>query len=56
MLCGMHLATRFNTDTTHVVLCRCWNLCFVYADTQGKTESVKTVLLDIAKLSQPSES
>ena len=51
----MHLATRFDADTTHVVLCKGWNLCFVYADTQGKTEIVKTVPLDIAALSQPQD-
>ena len=52
----LHLATQVVAGTNHVVLCKGWNLCFVYADTQGKTEIVKTVPLDIAALSQPSES
>ena len=52
----MHLATQVVAGTNHVVLCKGWNLCFVYADTQGKTEIVKTVPLDIAALSQPAES
>ena len=52
----MHLATQVVAGTDHVVLCKGWDLCFVYADTQGKTEIMKTVPLDIAALSQPSES
>jgi hypothetical protein len=48
----MHLATQTVAGTNHVVLCRGWNLCFVSADTQGKTEIVKTVPLDVAELSQ----
>ena len=51
----MHLATKVVSGANHVVLCKGWNLCFVYADTQGKTEILKTVPLDIAALSQPSE-
>ena len=51
----MHLATQVVAGSNHVVLCKGWNLCFVYADTQGKTEIVKTVPLDIAALSQPAE-
>ena len=49
----MHLATQIVAGANHAVLCRGWKLCFVYADTQGKTEIVKTVALDIAALSQP---
>lgn len=52
----MHLATQTVAGTNHVVLCRGWALCFVSVDTQGKTEIVKTVPLDIAALSQPAES
>ena len=52
----MHLATQVVAGSNHAVLCKGWNLCFVYADTQGKTEIVKTVPLDPAALSQPSES
>lgn len=51
----MHLATKVVAGSNHVVLCRGWKLCFVYADTKGKTEIVKTAPLDIAALSQPSE-
>ena len=51
----MHLATQVVSGAKHAVLCKGWNLCFVYADTQGKTEIVKTVPLDPAALSQPSE-
>ena len=51
----MHLATKVVAGSSHVVLCKGWNLCFVYADTKGKTEILKTVPLDIAVLSQPSE-
>ena len=51
----MHLASQVVAGSNHVVLCKGWNLCFVYADTQGKTEIVKTVPLDIAALSQPAE-
>ena len=51
----MHLATQVVSGANHVVLCKGWNLCFVYADTQGKTEIVKTVPLEIAALSQPAE-
>ena len=49
----MHLASQVVAGTNHIVLCKGWNLCFVSADTQGKTEIVKTVPLDIAALSQP---
>lgn len=49
----MHLATKVVAGTNHCVLCKGWNLCFISADTQGKTEVVKTVPLDIAALSQP---
>ncbi len=52
----MHLASQVVAGTNHAVLCKGWNLCFVAADTQGKTEIVKTIPLDIAALSQPSES
>ena len=51
----MHLASQVVAGSNHVVLCKGWNLCFVYADTQGKTEIVKTVPLEIAALSQPAE-
>lgn len=51
----MHLASQVVAGINHVVLCKGWNLCFVSADTQGKTEIVKTVPLDIAALSQPTE-
>ena len=49
----MHLASQVVAGTNHVVLCKGWKLCFVAADTQGKTEIVKTVPLDLAALSQP---
>ena len=49
----MHLATQVVAGANHAVLCKGWKLCFVYADTQGKTEILKTVALDIAALSQP---
>ena len=49
----MHLATQVVAGANHAVLCRGWKLCFVYADTQGRTEITKTVPLDIAELSQP---
>ena len=49
----MHLASQVVAGTNHVVLCRGWNLCFVAADTQGKTEITQTVPLDLAALSQP---
>ena len=52
----MHLASQVAAGSNHVVLCKGWNLCFVNADTQGKTEITQTVPLDIAALSQPSES
>ena len=52
----MHLASQVVAGSNHAVLCKGWKLCFVYADTQGKTEILKTVPLDIAALSQPSES
>lgn len=48
----MHLASQVVAGANHVVLCKGWNLCFVSADTQGKTEIVKTVPLDIAALSR----
>ena len=51
----MHLASQVVAGSNHVVLCKGWNLCFVSADTQGKTEIVKTVPLDLAALSQPAE-
>lgn len=51
----MHLASQVVAGTNHVVLCKGWNLCFVSADTQGKTEIAKAVPLDIAALSQPTE-
>jgi len=51
----MHLATQLVAGSNHIVLCRGWNLCFVAADAQGKTEIVKAVPLDIAALSQPTE-
>lgn len=51
----MHLASQVVAGTNHVVLCKGWKLCFVSADTQGKTEVVKTVPLDLAALSQPTE-
>ena len=49
----MHLATQTVAGANHAVLCKGWKLCFVYADTQGRTEITKTVPLDIAELSQP---
>lgn len=49
----MHLALQVVSGGNHCILCKGWNLCFVYADTQGKTEIVKTVPLDLAVLSQP---
>ena len=51
----LHLASQTVAGTNHVVLCKGWSLCFVSADTQGKTEVVKSVPLDIAALSQPAE-
>ncbi len=49
----LHLATQVAAGTNHAVLCKGWKLCFVSVDTQGKTEILKTVALDIAALSQP---
>ncbi len=52
----LHLATQTVSGTNHCILCKGWNLCFAYADTEGSTEITKTVPLDIAALSQPAES
>ena len=51
----MHLASQVVAGTNHCVLCKGWKLCFATTDTEGKTEVTKTVDLDIAALSQPSE-
>ena len=48
----MHLASQVVAGTMHCVLCRGWNLCFVYENLEGKTELKATVPLDIAALSQ----
>ncbi len=47
----LHLATQVVSGTNHCVLCKGWKLCFA-AVTVQKTEITKTVLLDIAELSQ----
>ena len=49
----MLLASQVVAGSNHAVLCKGWKLCFVYADTQGRSEITKTVPLDIAELSQP---
>ena len=51
----MHLASQLVSGTNHCVLCKGWTLSFVYENLEGKTEVTKTVDLDIAALSQPSE-
>lgn len=51
----MHLASQVVSGTNHCVLCKGWTLSFVYEDLEGKTELTKTVSLDIAAYSQPSE-
>ena len=48
----MHLASQVAAGSNHVVLCKGWNLCFVYENLEGKTELKATVPLDIAALSQ----
>ena len=50
----MHLASQVVSGANHCILCKGWNLCIVYADTQGKTEILKTVPLDIGALSPQS--
>ena len=49
----MHLASQLVAGTNHCVLCKGWNLVFVYENLEGKTEVLNTVPLDIAALSQP---
>ena len=51
----MHLASQVVAGVNHCILCKGWKLCFATTDTEGKTEVTKTVDLDIAALSQPSE-
>lgn len=51
----MHLASQVVSGTNHCVLCKGWTLTFVYENLEGKTEIIKTVPLDLAALSQPSE-
>ena len=52
----IHLASQVVSGTNHCVLCKGWSLNFIYEDLDGKTEVTKTVPLDIAALSQPSDS
>ncbi len=49
----MHLASQLVSGTNHCVLCKGWNLVFVYENLEGKTEVLNSVPLDIAALSQP---
>ena len=49
----MHLASQLVAGTNHCVLCKGWNLVFVYENLEGKTEVLNSVPLDIAALSQP---
>ena len=49
----MHLASQMVSGTNHCVLCKGWNLVFIYENLEGKTEVLNTVPLDIAALSQP---
>ena len=49
----MHLASQLVSGTNHCVLCRGWDLVFIYENLEGKTEVLSTVPLDIAALSQP---
>ncbi len=51
----LHLASQVVSGTNHCILCKGWNLSFVYEDPEGKTEITKTVPLDIAALCQPAE-
>lgn len=52
----LHLASQIVSGTNHCVLCKGWTLTFVYENTEGKTEVLKTVPLDIAALAQSAES
>ena len=51
----MHLASQLVSGRNHCVLCKGWNLVFIYENLEGKTEVLKMVPLDIAALSQPAE-
>ena len=51
----MHLASQVVSGKNHCVLCKGWVLTFIYENTEGKTEVLKSVPLDIAALSQPKE-
>ena len=51
----LHLASQVVSGTNHCVLCKGWTLVFVYEDLEGKAKVTKTVPLDIAALSQPTE-
>jgi len=51
----LHLASQTVSGTNHCVLCKGWTLTFVHEDLEGKTEITRTVSLDVAGLSQPTE-
>lgn len=51
----MHLASQVVSGTNHCVLCEGWSLCFVYENTEGNTEVLQTIPLNLAALSQPAE-
>ena len=51
----LHLGSQIVSGLNHCVLAKGWNLVFVHADLEGKTQDTQTVPLDVAALSQPSE-
>ncbi len=51
----LHLASQPVSGTNHCVLCKGWKLCYIYEDLEGKTETLKTVDLDLGALSRPAQ-
>lgn len=51
----LHLGSQIVSGTNHCVLCTGWNLVFAYENLDGELSITRTVSLDIAALSQPSE-
>ncbi|MBR4164303.1 MAG: hypothetical protein IKR11_12335 [Solobacterium sp.] len=51
----MHLASQVVSGLNHCVLCKGWKLVFVYEDLSGKTETTKTVNIDLGSLAQPTD-
>ncbi len=49
----LHLGSKLVSGTMHCVLCKGWELKFVYEDLAGKTELKQSVELDLDSLSQP---